>query len=99
MPLCTGSGLDEVAIHGETIVAEIKDGKIHEYTVTPADFGLNTHPLEAIKGGEPEENKAITTDILTGSVQMSRRWRSGVNVASLCLFGRRDPKANVQTSD
>ncbi|MEF1291755.1 anthranilate phosphoribosyltransferase, partial [Vibrio sp. M260118] len=33
-----GSGLDEVAIHGETTVAEIKDGAIHEYTVSPADF-------------------------------------------------------------
>lgn len=61
-----GSGLDEVAIHGETTVAEIKDGKIHEYTLTPADFGLQTHPLEAIKGGDPQENRAIITHLLTG---------------------------------
>ncbi|MCV5689266.1 anthranilate phosphoribosyltransferase, partial [Escherichia coli] len=60
-----GSGLDEVAIHGETTVAEIKDGEITEYKLTPADFGLDAHPLEAIKGGDPEENKAIITNILT----------------------------------
>jgi anthranilate phosphoribosyltransferase len=92
-----GSGLDEVAIHGETIVAEIKDGKIHEYTVTPADFGLNTHPLEAIKGGEPEENKAITTDILTGKGTDAQVGAVAVNVALLMrLFGHEDLKANTQ---
>lgn len=34
-----GSGLDEVAIHGTTQVAEIRDGKIEEYTLSPEDFG------------------------------------------------------------
>ena len=34
-----GSGLDEVAIHGETTVAEIINGEIKEYTLIPADFG------------------------------------------------------------
>ncbi len=61
-----GSGLDEVAIHGETHVAEIIDGVITEYTLTPADFGLNSYPLEAIRGGEPKENQAIIKNILTG---------------------------------
>ena len=39
-----GSGLDEVAIHGETQVAEIIDGEISEYTLTPEDFGVATYP-------------------------------------------------------
>lgn len=52
-----GSGLDEVAIHGPTTVAEIKDGQIVEYTLTPQDFGLETHPLEAIKGGAQKRIK------------------------------------------
>src|SRR4051812_2483798 len=33
-------GLDEIALSGETMVAELKDGEIREYNVSPADFGL-----------------------------------------------------------
>ncbi|MDD1782691.1 anthranilate phosphoribosyltransferase [Enterovibrio sp. ZSDZ35] len=92
-----GSGLDEVAIHGETTVAEIKDGQIHEYTLTPADFGVETYPLDAIKGGEPEENKAIITQILQGKGTDAQQAAVAVNVALLLrLFGQEDLKANTQ---
>ncbi|MGF1714021.1 anthranilate phosphoribosyltransferase [Photobacterium chitinilyticum] len=92
-----GSGLDEVAIHGETTVAEIINGEIKEYTLTPADFGLKTYPLEAIKGGEPEENRAIITNILTGKGTEAQQGAVAVNVAMLLrLFGNEDLKANTQ---
>jgi anthranilate phosphoribosyltransferase len=92
-----GSGLDEVAIHGETLVAEIKDGAITEYTLSPSDFGVTSHPLEAIKGGEPEENKAIITKILTGKGTEAQLNAVAVNVALLMkLFGHEDLKANAQ---
>ncbi|GAB3516159.1 anthranilate phosphoribosyltransferase [Photobacterium alginatilyticum] len=92
-----GSGLDEVAIHGETTVAEIINGEIKEYTLTPADFGLDTYPLEAIKGGEPEENRAIITNILTGKGTASQQGAVAVNVAMLLrLFGNEDLTANTQ---
>jgi anthranilate phosphoribosyltransferase len=92
-----GSGLDEVAIHGETLVAEIINGEIKEYTLTPADFGLEAHPLEAIKGGEPEENRAIITDTLTGKGTDAQQGAVAVNVALLLrLFGQEDLKANTQ---
>ncbi len=92
-----GSGLDEVAIHGETLVAEIIDGEIKEYTLTPADFGVESHPLSAIKGGEPDENRAIITDILTGKGTDAQQGAVAVNVALLMrLFGHEDLKANTQ---
>lgn len=50
-----GAGLDEVAIHGPTQVAEIRDGEIREYLLTPADFGLETYPVSAIQGGAGRE--------------------------------------------
>lgn len=91
-----GSGLDEVAIHGETLVAEIQDGKITEYTLTPADFGLDSYPLETIKGGEPEENRAIITNMLTGKGTDAQLGAVAVNVALLMkLFGHVDLKANA----
>ena len=94
-----GSGLDEVAIHGETTVAEIKDGQIVEYTLTPEDFGLERHPLKAIEGGLPEENRAIITDILTGKGTPAQVGAVAVNVALLMrLFGHEDLKQNTQAA-
>ena len=92
-----GSGLDEVAIHGETMVAEIIDGKINEYILTPADFGVDAHALDTIKGGDPEENRAIITDILTGKGTQAQLSAVAVNVALLLrLFGQEDLKTNTQ---
>ncbi|MEF1221135.1 anthranilate phosphoribosyltransferase, partial [Photobacterium damselae] len=92
-----GSGLDEVAIHGETLVAEIINGEIKQYTVTPADFGLDTYPLEAIKGGSPEENRTIIQHILTGKGTPAQEAAVAVNVALLLrLFGHEDLKANTE---
>lgn len=92
-----GSGLDEVAIHGETQVAEIRQGELIEYTPTPEDFGVSRYPLDAIRGGEPEENRAIITQILTGNGTAAQMAAVAVNVALLLrLFGQEDLKANTQ---
>lgn len=92
-----GSGLDEVAIHGETLVAEIKDGEIVEYTLTPQDFGLDSYPLQAIEGGDPQENRLIIENILTGKGTSAQVAAVAVNVALLLrLFGFEDLKANAQ---
>lgn len=91
-----GSGLDEVAVHGETHVAEIKDGKIVEYTLSPQDFGLEIYPLDAIRGGEPEENRAIITNILNGKGTPAQIAAVAVNVALLLrLFDKEDLKENA----
>jgi len=91
-----GSGLDEVAIHGTTKVAEIKHGNIIEYTLTPEDFGLSSYPLSAILGGNPEENKRIITNILTGKGQPAHISAVAANVALLLrLFGEEDLKINA----
>jgi anthranilate phosphoribosyltransferase len=34
-------GLDEISLAGETWIAELRDGAIHEYTVTPEQFGFS----------------------------------------------------------
>ena len=68
-----GSGLDEIAVHGETTVAEVGDGDVSEYTLTPADLGLEQHPIEAIAGGTPEENAADMQAILDGEERGAKR--------------------------
>jgi anthranilate phosphoribosyltransferase len=59
-------GLDEVTVTGETRVAELKDGIIRTYNLSPKEFVGTTHPLEAIRGGDPEVNARILTDVLSG---------------------------------
>ena len=63
----TGSdGLDEITITGETYVAEYKDGKITEFTVTPEDAGLERASLKDIEGGDAEYNANAILDIMNG---------------------------------
>lgn len=91
-----GAGLDEVAIHGETLVAEIQNGQIDYYTLTPEDFGISRHSLKDLKGGEPAENAEKITAILQGKGEAAHIDAVAVNVALLMkLFGKSDLKANV----
>jgi anthranilate phosphoribosyltransferase len=90
-----GAGLDEVAIHGETQIAEINGDTITEYTLSPADFGVEQAALEAIKGGTPEENKAITLQLLQGKASTAQQAAVAVNVALLLkLAGKADDVAH-----
>jgi len=59
-------GLDEISLVGETAVAEIRDGKVRKFTVTPEEFGVKRAPIEAIRGGTAAENAALIRRILEG---------------------------------
>jgi anthranilate phosphoribosyltransferase len=59
-------GMDEVSPLGVTRVAELRDGGIHEYEISPAEFGLEPANLEDLAGGEPEENARVILDVLEG---------------------------------
>lgn len=61
-----GSGLDELALHGPTTAALLRDGVVERLELTPADAGLREHPLEALAGGAPEENAAWLRTVLAG---------------------------------
>ena len=68
-----GSGLDEIAIHDETTVAEVSGGDITEYTITPADMGLERHDIGAVAGGSPEANAEDLRGIVSGEVTGAKR--------------------------
>lgn len=59
-------GLDEVSPAGETRVAELANGVVREFTVSPADAGLAVHSLASIAGGTATDNAAIARDVLSG---------------------------------
>ncbi len=59
-------GLDEVSISGRTSVSRFKDGEVRNFFIEPEDFGIWRNEIEQIRGGEKEENAAITLSILNG---------------------------------
>ncbi len=61
-----GDGMDEMTVTAETLVAELKDGKIREFTVTPQDAGLESHPFEDLLGGDAEYNAEALRKVLDG---------------------------------
>jgi len=81
-----GSGLDEIALHGETQVAELIDGEIREYSLTPEDFGVQRYPVEAIIGGSPSENKIIIEKILQGTGSDAQQAAVAINVSALLVL-------------
>jgi anthranilate phosphoribosyltransferase len=42
-------GLDEISISGETLVGELRNGEVREYTVHPSQFGLDVHDLSTLQ--------------------------------------------------
>jgi anthranilate phosphoribosyltransferase len=60
-------GLDEITTTGATHVAEFKDGKVHEFDITPADAGLPQAKPQDLKGGTPAENAATMQALLKGT--------------------------------
>ncbi|MFU2127585.1 anthranilate phosphoribosyltransferase [Gallibacterium anatis] len=92
-----GAGLDEVALHAETQVAEIYQGKIERYTLTAEDFGLKPQPLDAIHGGEPEQNAQYIRALLQGKGESAHVNAVAANTALLLrLFGYQDLKQTTQ---
>ncbi len=59
-------GLDELTTTGATDVAELKDGKVTVFEVTPADAGLAPAKLSDLKGGDAAFNAAAIRDVLAG---------------------------------
>lgn len=59
-------GLDELSISGVSRVIEVRDGHTEEWHLGADEVGLTEAPLEALQGGEPEENAAVTRAVLAG---------------------------------
>jgi anthranilate phosphoribosyltransferase len=59
-------GLDEITISGPTRIAEVRDGNLRTYEVTPEEFGLKRASLEEIAGGDAVANAEIIREVLSG---------------------------------
>ncbi|OVZ86093.1 anthranilate phosphoribosyltransferase [Yersinia frederiksenii] len=92
-----GGGMDEVAIHAPTQVAELNNGSIESYELSPEDFGLNHYPLGSLQGGAPEENRDILARLLQGKGEAAHAAAVAANVALLLkLHGQENLRHNAQ---
>ncbi|MDP2963555.1 MAG: anthranilate phosphoribosyltransferase [Sulfurimicrobium sp.] len=57
-------GLDEITLSGDTLVAELKDGEIHEYVLHPRDFGFDTCSLEVLKVWDATQARDMLLGVL-----------------------------------
>lgn len=90
-------GLDELTTTGSTSVAELKDGRIEVFEVTPADAGLPPARLSDLKGGGAEVNAAAIRDVLAGKPGPFRDIVLLNTAAALIVGGKaRDLKEGVE---
>ncbi len=61
-----GDGMDEMTVTADTQVAELKDGIVRTFTVSPQDAGVGTYDFEELKGGDAEHNAAALREVLGG---------------------------------
>jgi anthranilate phosphoribosyltransferase len=59
-------GLDEIALSGPTEIAEIRNGKVTQSTITPEELGLARAPHNALAGGNASDNALILKTIFAG---------------------------------
>ncbi len=80
-----GSGLDEVALHGETRAIRLVRGEMEEIALTPEDAGLERAPLSVVTGGDAEENGARLRGLLDGRGSQAEQDIVILNTAALLM--------------
>ncbi len=91
-----GAGHDEITLAGNTLAAEVVDGRVRRRTIRPQDFGFKRHAPGAVAGGDREENADILRRVLNGEPG-PRRDAVVANAAAALLVasraaGRKDIK-------
>ena len=61
-----GAGTDELTCASDNVVIAVEDGRIEESVVHARDVGLDTSPLDAVRGGSPRENAETLRATLEG---------------------------------
>lgn len=89
-----GSGLDEIAPHGETQVVQIDGDSIKEFILSPKDFGFSNFSLDKVAGGEKEHNYEMALKILSGQGSDEQKKMIAMNTAPLLVMG--DKAINYQ---
>jgi anthranilate phosphoribosyltransferase len=74
--------MDEISPSGSTIVWEVKGREVDRWELTPARYDLECGDLEALAGGEPEENAARLDRLFSGEAEKVVRCAVVLNAAA-----------------
>jgi anthranilate phosphoribosyltransferase len=85
-----GDGLDEITTTGPSHVAELRDGKVRCFEVTPEQAGLPKARLEDLRGADAETNAQALRAVLTGAPGPFRDIVLLNAAAALIVAGRAD---------
>ncbi|MCL4801826.1 MAG: anthranilate phosphoribosyltransferase [Burkholderiales bacterium] len=64
--------LDEISISGQTMVGELKEGRINEYKIHPEDFGLPVHDPRTLRVATVEESRDMVLKSLENKASSAR---------------------------
>jgi anthranilate phosphoribosyltransferase len=81
-------GLDEITAAGVTFVAELKDGRVRSFELTPEEAGVPRGKLDDLKGGEAPQNARALRDVLEGAENGFRNAVLMTAGAALLIAGR-----------
>ena len=83
-------GLDEISIAADTQVAELLDGSISEYKLSPADFSISKESLEGLSVNSAKESAELIRAALSGEKSGDDRVRKARAIIALnagaCIY-------------
>jgi anthranilate phosphoribosyltransferase len=88
-------GLDEITISGPTRVAEVREGSVRTYEVSPEDFAMQRAAIDNILGGDAAANAQIIREILHGKKSAKRDVVLLNAAAALVAAGKTDHMADA----
>ena len=61
-----GDGMDEISLTGKTVIAEVRDGMIQTYLISPEELGMQRTRIEEFVVSSPDESAGMMLDVLKG---------------------------------
>jgi anthranilate phosphoribosyltransferase len=84
-------GLDEISLTGSSQVAELRDGSVRTYRITPEELGMQPCAPEELRGGDAGHNADIIRRILAGEATRAQTDIAVVNAAAAIYVAGRAP--------
>jgi anthranilate phosphoribosyltransferase len=80
-------GFDEVSISAPTTIADMQDGAIKTYRISPEDADLQRHDISYLRGGSPQQNADELRLVLQGTPGPLRDFTLINAAAALVAYG------------
>ena len=85
MVVSSKEGMDEISIGDITYGAQLRDGVTHEFEIDPQEYGIKKMPLQAIVGGDAQQNAQILRNIFDSTATDAQRDIVLINTAAALM--------------